>query len=127
MKRLVSTGRVNSPKPSAENATMTVLSVRICQSRANAASTEIGAGCASSMTSPRTSCFSNWPRGGSFSLNAKSATIATGKPSSTNGQRQPSSPPMPDAMPATMTGLSTPTKRDPMASQALMRPRTLIG
>jgi len=57
MKRLVSTGRVNSPKPSAENATMTVLSVRICQRRANAASIEIGAGCWSSMTSPRTSCF----------------------------------------------------------------------
>ena len=106
---------------------MTVLSVRICQSRANAASIEIGAGCSSSMTSPSTSCFSNWPRGGSGSLNAKSATTATGMPSSRNGQRQPSSPPTPDAMPATTTGLSTPTKREPIASHALMRPRALIG
>jgi hypothetical protein len=59
MKRLVSTGTVKRPKPMAENATITVLSVRICQSRANAASMEIGAGCSSSMTSPSTSFFSN--------------------------------------------------------------------
>ena len=75
------------------NATITVLSVRICHSRANAASIEIGAGCSSSMTSPSTSCFSNWPRGGSGSRNAEDAAIAAGMPSSRNGHRQPSSPP----------------------------------
>jgi len=57
MNTLVSTGVVNRPKPRAANATMTLLSVRICQSRAKAASTEMGAGCSSSMTSPSTSCF----------------------------------------------------------------------
>ena len=44
MNRLASTGTVNRPKPMAANAMITVLSVRICHSRANAASTEIGAG-----------------------------------------------------------------------------------
>ena len=57
--RFCSTGPVNRPKPIAANATITVLQVRICISRANAASIEIGAGLASSMTSPSTSCFSN--------------------------------------------------------------------
>ncbi len=59
MNRLLNTGPVNNPNPMAANATMTDLIVRICHRRANAASTEMGAGFASSMTSPRTSCFSN--------------------------------------------------------------------
>ena len=45
------------------------------------------------MTSPSTSSFSNWPRGGSFMKNATIATIATGMPRMNHAQRQPSVPP----------------------------------
>ena len=106
---------VNSPKPSAANATSTVLSVRICHEPGergldrdrrrlrvlddlaeHVLLLELAAG-------RLRACGTRGAR-----------AIATGMPSRKNAQRQPSSPPASAAMPATTTGLSTPTKRPPM-------------
>ena len=54
------------PKPSAANAAIDERIVAIFFSRANAASIDGCAGFSSSMTSPSTSSFSYWPRGGSL-------------------------------------------------------------
>ena len=48
-------------------------------------------------------------------------------PRSRKGHRQPSSPPAIDAIPATTTGLRTPTRRAPIANDALIRPRAPMG
>ena len=68
------------PKPRALNPTTTVLMVRICMSRENAASRETGSGSSSTNDSPSTSIFSHWPRGGSFRKKAAIASSATGMP-----------------------------------------------
>ena len=68
----------NSPKPSAANAAIAERIVAIFFNRVNAASIDGCAGCSSSMTSPSTSSFSYWPRGGSFIRNARPATSSGG-------------------------------------------------
>ena len=118
---------LNSPNPSAQNATSTVRIVRIRLMRANAASIEIGAGCSSSITSPSTSCFSNWPRGGSFMKNARNATRITGMPRMNQAQRQPSTPPAQVAIAAHSTGLASPMPCAPMFMTADIRARMPIG
>ena len=85
---------------------------------------EIGAGCSSSMTSPRTSCFSNCPRGGSFMKKARIATMTTGIPSRNHAHRQPSVPPAQVAMAAHRTGLASPMPCAPMFITADMRADT---
>ena len=57
--RVESEPTLKRPKPRAQNAAIDERIVAIFFSRANAASIEIGAGSASSMTSPSTSSFSN--------------------------------------------------------------------
>ena len=52
--------------------------VRMRMIRSNAASSEGGAGRVSLKTSPSTSFFSNWPRGGSGIRKAKTATTTIG-------------------------------------------------
>ena len=101
--------------------------VAIFLRRANADSIEIGAGFSSSMTSPRTSSFSNWPRGGSFIANAAIATTATGIPSRYQAQRHPSGPPAQVAIAAANTGLHRPIPCAPMFMTADMRARMPIG
>ena len=95
--------------------------------RANAASIEIGAGCSSSKSSPSTSCFSNWPRVGSFMKNARIATSTTGMPRRNHAQRQPSVPPAQVAMAAEMTGLASPMPCAPICMVADIRARMPIG
>ena len=95
--------------------------------RANAASIEIGAGCSSSISSPSTSCFSNWPRGGSFMKNARTATSTTGIPSRNQAQRQPSTPPAQVAIAAHRIGLARPMPCAPICITADIRARMPIG
>ena len=102
-----STGPVNSPKPSAANAEQHgLVACGSCCSRANAASIEIGAGLLSSMTSPRTSCFSNWP---ARRLRHPEREDASGIDRDRRAGGTPTasrpSPPASAAMPPTTTGL----------------------
>ena len=118
---------VNRPKPIAANATNTVFRVRICQSRPNAASTEIGAGCSSSMTSPSTSFFSNWPRGGSGAEEGRE-----GEHRHRNAEEEERPAPAVVAAgqggdPATITGLSVAVRRPAIPIDAPIRPRLPIG
>ena len=101
--------------------------VAIFFSRANADSIEIGAGFSSSITSPRTSSFSNCPRVGSFIAKAPKATTTTGMPSRYQAQRQPSGPPNEVAIAAVRTGLARPTPCAPMPMTAAIRARMPIG
>jgi hypothetical protein len=96
-------------------------------SRANAASTEIGIGSASSMTSPSTAVISCWPRLGSGSRNTKNAATAAGNPRTRNGTRQPFAPPASVAIPPTTSGLSAPMTLVAIMLTADSRPRTPIG
>jgi hypothetical protein len=104
-----------------------VRNVRICIKRANAASVEIGAGFASTTTSPRTSVISNCPRGGSGSRNAKSAAMITGTPRMKNAHRHPDAPPAVAAIAPTASGDITATSRPAVPVTAPSRPRTPIG
>ncbi len=101
--------------------------VAIFLMRANADSIEIGAGSSSSITSPRTSSFSNWPRGGSFILKATIATTPTGMPRRYHAHRQPSGPPAQVAIAAASTGEQSPMPCAPMFITADMRARMPIG
>jgi hypothetical protein len=77
----IGTGAVNRPNPMALKATTTILTVRICMSRENAASVETGRGSSSTNDSPRTSVFSHRPLSGSLRKNEEMAATTTGTPS----------------------------------------------
>ena len=79
------------------------------------------------MTVPKTLDFSCCPRTGSGSLNAKSATTATGIARTTKDHLQPAAPPARVAIPAMRSGLSAPADWVPKFKAALMRPLTPIG
>ena len=116
------------PKPSAANAAIDVRIVEIFFSRANAASIDGCIGFSSSMTSPRTSSFSYWPRGGSCMKNAAIATIAAGdaeheeRPAPALRCRRPSV-----AIAPTSTGLRLPSTCWPRFIAADIRARMPIG
>ena len=110
------------PKPIAANAVMTAFIVRICSSRANACSTEIGSGSSSSITSPSTSFFSNCPRGGSGRRKANNDTIEIGIAKMTNTHRHALGPPIHVASPPTSNGLSVPVAEPKMLSVLPTRP-----
>ena len=89
----------------AEKAMRQVLIVRMRRIRSNAASMDGAAGRASLMTSPSTSCFSNWPRGGSGRRKARNATSTIGMESVKKAHRQPFGPPTVVAIRPTRSGL----------------------